>query len=143
MEKVPLDPDTHLASFPAATRETMQELDRLITAAFPGRSRVVWVGKLWGGTDQHIIGYGDLIQARPRGDDVEWFAVGLARQKQHYSLYVNAIEDGHYLLDTYADRLGKVKIGAASIGFKTLADLNLDALNELLRRTDQLTRDQD
>lgn len=140
MQKVDTAPDDHLASFPDDVRETMIELDRLITEAMPNTSRVVWSGTFWGGTEQHIIGYGDIVQPRPRGDDVEWFVVGLARQKQHYSLYVNAVEDGRYLLDSFADKLGKVKTGATSIGFAKIQDVDIDALTALLRRADESTR---
>lgn len=140
MQKVDTPPDDHLAAFPDDERETMLELDRLITEAMPGRSRDVWAGTFWGGTEQHIVGYGDIVQPRPRGEDVEWFAVGLARQKRHYSLYVNAVEAGRYLLDSFKDRLGKVKIGSSSIGFSSLDEVELDALRELLRRADELTR---
>lgn len=139
MQKVDTTPDEHLAAYPDGERETMLALDRLISAALPGRSRVVWSGTFWGGTEQHIVGYGDIVQPRPRGRDVEWFAVGLARQKNHYSLYINAIEDGTYLTASYADRLGKVKVGASSIGFKTLDDIDLRVLDELLRRANTLT----
>lgn len=141
MQKVDTSPDDHLVAFPDDERETMLELDRLITEAMPGRSRDVWAGTFWGGTEQHIVGYGDIVQPRPRGEDVKWFAVGLARQQRHYSLYVNAVEDGRYLLDSFKDRLGNVNLGASSIGFASLADIDLDALRELLRRADELTRD--
>lgn len=142
MQKVDTNPDEHLAAFPEDDRDTMLSLDRLISEAMPGRSRVVWSGTFWGGTEQHIVGYGDILQPRPRGKEVEWFAVGLARQKNHYSLYVNAIEDGKYLIASYADRLGKVKLGASSIGFKTLDDIDIDVLGELLRRANELTLDE-
>jgi hypothetical protein len=71
---------------------------------------------------------------------VEWFAVGLARQKRHYSLYVNAVEDGRYLGQAYAGRLGKVKLGAASVGFRRLEDVDLDGLRALLEHAGRLTR---
>jgi hypothetical protein len=142
MQKVETSPDDHLAEFPDGVRETMLELDRLITEAMPGRSRDVWSGTFWGGTEQHIVGYGDIVQPRPRGESVQWFAVGLARQKRHYSLYVNAVDEGAYLLDSFKNRLGEVKLGAASIGFSSLDELDLDALRELLRRADELTRDE-
>ena len=40
--------------------------------------------------------------------------------------------DGH-LLRRYSDRLGKVKVGSANVTFKRLADLDLDALRQLLK----------
>jgi hypothetical protein len=50
--------------------EQMRTMDRRITAAMPGRARVLYDGVFWGGTTQRIIGYGDLVQPRPRGEDV-------------------------------------------------------------------------
>ncbi len=127
------DPDHYLAGLPDdAVRTTMQTLDGLIVASMPGRRRVLWAGTFWGGTEQRIIGYGDMTQKRSRGPDVEWFVVGLARQKNAYSVYVNAVDDGVYLSHRYADRLGKVKLGAASIGFRSLEDIELDTFAQLI-----------
>ncbi len=44
-----------------------------------------------------------------------------------------------YLAHRYADRLGKVKLGAASIGFRRLEDLDLVVLTELVTEADYLT----
>ncbi len=46
--------------------------------------------------------------------------MALARQQNHYGLYINAVEDGTYLDKHHADWLGKVKLGSASIAFRTL-----------------------
>ena len=95
MEIVETTPDEFLGSIEDdAIRDTMRAVDAAIVAALPRRRRVLWQGVFWGGTDQSIIGYGDITQPRPRGDDVEWFLVGLARQKSNYSIYLNAVRDG-------------------------------------------------
>lgn len=120
-------------------RDAMKQLDAMLVTAMPGRRRVLYEGKFWGGTDQHIIGYGVIVQPRPRGEEVRWFIVGLARQKANYSIYVNAVADGAYLGQRYADRLGKVKLGSASIGFKTLDDIDLDGLTELAGEAHRIT----
>lgn len=117
----------------------MTTLDQLIVNALPGRRRDLWEGVFWGGTDQHIIGYGHIRQPRPKGKHVDWFLVGLAKQKQTYSIYLNAVLDGRYLAHTYGDRLGKVKLGAANISFRKLADVDLDALRTLLEQADAIT----
>jgi hypothetical protein len=136
---VTTDPDEFLrTSFDGDIRSGMVQLDALICDALPGRERAVWEGKFWGGTDQQIIGYGDIVQPRPKGEDVEWFLVGLARQARHYSIYVNAVDDGTYLLGQYRDRLGKVKIGSASIAIASLDTVDLDALGAMLRRAHEL-----
>lgn len=140
MERVDTSPDEYLAGLPDDVRAPMTLLDRLISGAMPGRARSLWEGPFWGGTQQSIIGYGNIVQPRPRGQDVEWFAVGLAVQKRHFSVYVNAAEDGEYLGHRYADRLGKVELGAASIGFRSMDDVDLDVLAELACHADRLTR---
>ena len=120
-------------------RSVMIELDGVIAAALPGRRRVLWQGIFWGGTEQSIIGYGSVTQPRPRGEDVNWFLIGLARQKSNYSIYVNAVEDGAYLGKRYAAQLGKVKLGSASIGFKRGDDIDREGLTSLLRRAHTIT----
>lgn len=120
--------------------DDIKALDAIITKAFADDSRVLWVGKFWGGTDQTIIGYGDLYQPRPKGEVVHWFVVGLALQKSNISMYVNAVKDGKYLGQAYGRQLGKVKLGSASIGFKSLADLDVDVLKEMLIEARELTR---
>ena len=140
MEKSDLDPDAYLASLPQDRRGTMTALDVLIRDTLPGRPRTVWTGTFWGGTEQTIIGYGDITQSRPRGPDVEWFAVGLALQKAHVSLYVNAVDGGRYLTQAYAGRLGTAKVGSASVSIRRLEDVDVEALAEMLRRAGELTR---
>jgi len=68
------------------------------------------------------------------GKALDWFHIGLARQKAYVSLYVNASEDGAYLVKRYADRLGKVKVGSSVVSFKRLADVDRVVLHELLVR---------
>jgi len=139
MQRTSTDPSAYLSSLPDETRETMQRLDNLIAGVFDGHPRVLWEGVFWGGTEQSIIGYGDLVTTQSRGRTVEWFMVGLALQKRHYSLYVNAVEGRRYLAEAYAGRLGKVKVGKSSIGFAALDDVDLVVLTELLERArDQL-----
>ena len=132
-------PDAYLASLPDEHRHTLLSVDRAIQSALPGRQRVLWEGVFWGGTQQSIIGYGHINQTNSSGVTVEWFLVGLARQKRNYSIYVNAVVDRAYIAHSYADRLGKVKLGAASIGFRRLEDLDLAVLTELVTQADSLT----
>ncbi len=123
--------DDHINSLPEGVREDLEAVDALVADVFSGEPRVLWEGKMWGGTVQEIIGYGDFIYENSK-ETVEWFKVGLAVQKNHLSLYVNAVEGGEYLSKSYGDRLGKVKVGAASIGFKDLSAIDLGELRALL-----------
>lgn len=131
--------DSWLDSIEDPRADDFRHLDAIISEAFSGDTRVLWVGKFWGGTDQTIIGYGDLVQPRPKGVDVHWFVVGLALQKANVSIYVNAVKDGQYLGKSYGKSLGKVKLGSASIGFKSLVDLDIGVLRSMLTEAQQLT----
>ncbi|MGH4023272.1 MAG: DUF1801 domain-containing protein [Pseudonocardiaceae bacterium] len=115
----------------------MAELDKAMSRVMGGHPRVLWTGVFWGGSDQAIIGYGDYTYTRPRGKDITWFIVGLAVQKNYLSVYVNAVEDHQYLAEKYAARLGKAKVGKSSISFKRLADINVDALLDLVEHAKQ------
>jgi hypothetical protein len=117
---------------------SLARLDAVITAALPGASRVLWQGVFWGGTEQSIIGYGTIEQPRPKGRTVEWFLAGLARQKHYLSLYVNAAEDGAYLSKAYGPRLGRCKVGSASISFDAADAIDLEVLEEMVRHAGRL-----
>ncbi len=132
MERSKTSPDAFIASLPDDVRDDIATLDATITAALPDLDRVLWEGVFWGGTMQRIIGYGTYRYTGRSGASGEWFVVGLAAQKAHLSLYVNAARDGGYVGQEYAARLGKVKAGKANITFKRASDVNLDVLRELV-----------
>ena len=131
--------DDFLATLPDSHRADMQALDAIITPVFAGDFRVMWEGVFWGGSEQSIIGYGDLVQPRPKGETVQWFVVGLALQKAGISVYVNAVKNGQYLGKVYGSSLGKVKIGSASIGFRKLANLDLEVFTAMISEARDLT----
>ena len=137
MQRSSTPPDAFIASLPDGVRADVAALDTELSRIFDGRERVLWEGPMWGGTHQRIVGYGALVQ-RQRTGDVEWFVVGLASQKNHLSLYVNAAEDGQYLARRYAARLGKVKVGSANVSFARLADLDLPVVLEMAERARDL-----
>lgn len=118
---------------------SLARLDEVIVAALPGASRVLWQGLFWGGSDQSIIGYGAIEQPRPRGKSVTWFLIGLARQKSYLSLYVNAAENGSYLSKSYGPRLGKTRVGSASITFASADAIDFAVLDDLVRHAGRLT----
>jgi hypothetical protein len=98
----------------------------------------LWGGTFWGGSEQSIIGYGDYTYQRSDKKTVDWFIVGLAPQKNYNSIYVNAADDDGYLIQKYADRLGKVKVRGAAITFKSSDDIDLGALEEVVTRARDL-----
>src|SRR5262245_3485201 len=117
MHRSTTSPDDFIRSLPDDVRDVIATLDAEIAELMAGRERVLWEGVMWGGTEQRIIGYGAYAVRNRAGEQVDWFVIGLARQKSHFSLYVSATEDGVYLAQRYADRLGKVKVGSANVTF--------------------------
>ena len=89
MERVSTCPDDYLATLPDEIRGDMTALDGRLAAALPGHRRSLWQGVFWGGSAQSIIGYGHYSYVRSDKTPVEWFVVGLARQKNYYSVYEN------------------------------------------------------
>jgi hypothetical protein len=133
MDRSGTSPDAFIASLPDGIREDMAALDALISVGMAGRERVLWEGVFWGGTEQRIIGYGAYRATNRSGRDVDWFLLGLARQKDHFSLYCSAVRDGAYLVKELGPGLGKVKVGSANVTFRRVADIDLDALRALVR----------
>lgn len=137
MKKSSIEPAIHFASLPERVRDDVVRLDREIDEVM-GEPRSVWIGVFWGGSEQTIVGYGDLVQMRPRGKTVEWFKIGLAVQKNYISVYVNAVDGERYIAEIHAEKLGKVKVGKASISFRSLAELDLPAFRAMLKRAAEL-----
>jgi len=121
------DVTEYINTLPDTVRGDIKTLDHEISLIMKGKSRKLWVGTFWGGTEQTIIGYGDMTYTRSDKQVVEWFTVGLALQKNYISIYVST-----YPVKRYTGDLGKVKLGASNISFKQLSDLNLEELRKLL-----------
>ena len=138
MERVESSPDEYIASQAPDIRTVLEELHTLIRAALPDRDCCMWEGVFWGGSEQRIIGYGNYSYLRSDKTQVEWFLVGLTRQKNYFSVYVNAVEGKTYLAELYGPRLGKVKIGKSSISFRNRADIDLAVLREMIEHTEKI-----
>lgn len=132
MERTDKSVDEYLANLQGDRGEEIRRLDAAITDCLSGPERHLYEGKFWGGSDQEIIGYGIMDYQNRSGEEVKWFVVGLAEQKSYISMYVNAVKDGAYLLREYEKKLGKAKVGSASISFNTIDDIDWDALMELV-----------
>ena len=134
MQRSETSPDDFLAALPDDVRDDMVAIDGALAPAFAGEERVLWEGPFWGGTQQHIIGYGSYHYRGRSGADGEWFVVGLAAQKKYFSVYVNAADDGMPLTQRYSSRLGNVKAARSNLQVKHASDLDLDVLRELAAR---------
>ena len=71
---------------------------------------------------------------RAEGD---WPILALASRKAAISLYACAAVDGRYVAEDFRDRLPKADIGKSCVRIKKLEDVDLDVLDELVRRAAQ------
>ncbi len=81
MEKTNRDIGGYLESLPDHAQQDMKALDVAISETMAGLPKTLFEGKLWGGSDQEIIGYGTYTYRRSDKRQVEWFVIGLALQK--------------------------------------------------------------
>ncbi|WP_405177319.1 DUF1801 domain-containing protein [Nocardia sp. NBC_01377] len=108
--------------------EELRELDAIIRASAPAFEPV-----LIGSMGASMLGYGLIpYQSKSMKKPSDWPVVSLAARKNYVSLYISALQDGRYIAEVYADRLGKVSCGKSCIRFKRLSDLDLDTVREIL-----------
>lgn len=132
------NPTEYLESLESDFKKDLIMLDKEITKIIKGQPRALWQGIFWGGSEQNIIGHGDMSYKNYSIKNIEWFGIGLAEQKNYISLYVNAVDGRQYLTEKYKDRLGKVKVGKSSVSFKSLDDIGLNMLKEFLTRSKEI-----
>ena len=87
--------------------------------------------KLWGVS---IIGFGKYSYKRKKGDEFEWFNVGFSPGKSHLSVYVTYdIAKETELLN----KLGKHKTGKGCLYIKSLADIDIEVLKEIIAKSER------
>lgn len=84
--------------------------------------------RLWGS----IVGFGDYHYRYESGREGDWFLAGFAPRKQNLSLYIMAGFDKY---DELLSRLGKYKTGKACLYINKVEDVDLEVLEELVRRS--------
>lgn len=119
----------YILSLDPHSRQIIEELDELIRSWQP-QLKV----KIWHSMSHHIIGYGEVTYKYSSGRLNNWLLIGLAAHKRYLSLYICGSLDGRYLLEGYRDKLGKVKVGKGCINFKSLEDLKLKILQEVVQK---------
>ncbi|MBP1631989.1 MAG: hypothetical protein H6Q11_277 [Acidobacteria bacterium] len=118
-------PDDYIVTLAEPRRSDVQRLHDLIRRVAP---------RLEPTMEFRMLGYGKFHYRYASGREGDAVLVGVADNKQAISLYVMAADEGGYLAEQYAPRLGKASCGKACIRFKRLDDLDLGALEDLLRR---------
>ena len=81
--------------------------------------------------DGHWVAIGQN-QTVYKKETIQWPIVAVANRKNYVSIYVCAVQNGEYVAEKMQQALGKVSVGKSCIRVKKLADINLDALKEVL-----------
>lgn len=131
MDKTSMTVNEYFLSLKDQDRKILETIRDIILSISPNVSESIWKGVFWGGTEQTILGFGEMIYQKPDKSDSEWFMIGISRQKNYFSIYVNAIKDNQYLVKSYSNKLGKTKVGSSSISFSKLENVDLNSLKDL------------
>ncbi|HZZ32044.1 MAG TPA: DUF1801 domain-containing protein [Phenylobacterium sp.] len=126
--------DRYIADQPPAKSEELRNLHRRILEISPD-------AKLWfldGRNDDGKvvsnpnIGYGSETLRYASGDSRAFYKIGLSANTSGISVYVMGLKDKKYLSEMYGSRLGKAKITGYCIRFKSVKDLDIDVLEEVV-----------
>ena len=126
--------DRYIADQSPAKSQELRDLHRRILAISPGAK--LWfldgrngVGKV---VSNPNIGYGSQTISYAAGDSREFYKIGLSANTSGISVYVMGLEDKTYLSETYGPRLGKAKVTGYCIKFKSVKDVDLGVLEEIV-----------
>jgi len=78
------------------------------------------------------IGYGSQTLSYADGDSRAFYKVGLSANTSGLSVYVMGLKDKDYLRETYGSRLGKAKVTGYCIRFRSVKDVDLGVLDEVV-----------
>ena len=84
-----------------------------------------------------MIGYGTFHYKYASGKEGDWPLIALAAQKNYISIYVCATDGKGYLAEKYKKQLPRTNIGKSCIRFKSLSDIDLDVLKEILLKAQE------
>lgn len=84
--------------------------------------------KLKGRIEKGMLAYGQYHYIYKSGREGDWFCIGLASNKQYISLYGVAGQ-----IAKYADKLPQAKLGGGCIRFKSIKDVDLHVVEEIVR----------
>ena len=125
----------YITSQPEPKLSDMQALHRNILEVMPACKLWFLDGK---NSENKIvsnpnIGYGSHAIKYADGTTREFYQIGLSANKTGISVYILGIKDKAYLAQTYGKKLGKASVTGYCIKFKSLKDINVDVLEEVIR----------
>jgi hypothetical protein len=126
--------ETYIADQSPAKSAELQDLHRRILALSPGARLWFLDGRNEDGkvVSNPNIGYGSETIRYANGDSREFYKIGLSANTAGISVYVMGLDDKTYLSQTYGPRLGKAKVTGYCIRFKSVEDVDLGVLEEVV-----------
>ena len=119
-------PAEYIAAADEAKRPELKALHALIRKTLPKLKPCMVHG---------MIGYGAYHYKYASGREGDTARVALASNKTGFSVYVSAVDaKGRYLAEQAKAKLGKASVGKSCIRFKKLADVEIDALRDVLEQ---------
>ncbi len=127
--------DSHIAGQTEPRRSDMRALHALILGLSPDCQLWFLDGK--DDNDKTVsnpnIGYGHQIMTYSKGNTREFYRVGFCANSTGVSVYILGLADRTYLPRTYGKIIGKASVTGYCIRFKTLADVEMGALEAAIR----------
>jgi len=126
--------DRFLADLAPAKREELRDLHRRILEISPAAKLWFLDGRNEDGkvVSNPSIGYGSETISYANGDSREFYKIGLSANGAGISVYVMGLKDKRYLAETYGSRLGKAKVTGYCIKFRTVRDVDLGVLEDVV-----------
>ena len=84
---------------------------------------------MWGPS---IVGFGSYHYKYESGHEGDWFLAGFSPRKQALTLYLMCGFEGNEAL---MDKLGKYKTGKSCLYVKSLSDIHMPTLKQLIRKS--------
>jgi len=125
----------YIAAQPEPKRSDLRELHRIILDVVPKCRLWFLDGRDESGktVSNPNIGYGTHTIKYANGSTREFYQIGTSANTTGISVYILGIEDRKYLAQAYAKTLGKAKITAYCIKFKSLSDISIGTLEAAIR----------
>ena len=123
-------PEEYLSNIAEPRRQDVERLHELIQKIVPDLTPHILAG---------MIGYGTYRYKSKSGREGDWSLIALASQKNYISIYICAVtEDGNYVAEEYKTKLPRANIGKSCIRFKSLSDIDLTVLTEIIKKAEAL-----
>lgn len=127
--------DNYLLSLPEQKRNDIQYLSKIVLSYSPNCKLWFLDGKNEQGkvVANPNIGYGQSTIHHADGSTKEFYRIGLSANTTGISVYIMGLSDKNFLKEKYADRIGKASVTGYCIKFKSLKNISLSVLEEVIQ----------